>query len=198
MSRGRKGRRPGDPEVTKRAVLAAAKANFAAVGFDRATIRAIAADAAVDPALVHHYFGSKQDLFAAAHDFPVNVDELIDSIFAGPAAELGERLARFYLTVLAVPGSPPLSLIRAATTHESAARMLREFIEDVLLDNAASLIDLPDARLRLALVGSHMIGVVFARNLVGIADMAEMDVERLVAAVAPTIQRYLTDPTALG
>jgi len=197
MSDGRTGRRPGDSEVTKGSILAAARRVFGEAGFDRATIRAIAAEAEVDPALVHHYFGPKQDLFAAAHDFPVNVSDLISSMFAGPVDEVGERIARFYLTVLAVPGSPPVSLIRAAATHESAARMLREFIEDALLRNAGSYIELPNPRLRMALVGSHMIGVIFARNLIGVGELSEIDVDDLVAALAPTIQRYLTDPDVL-
>ncbi len=110
---------------------------------------------------------------------------------------MGERIVRFYLTMLAVPGAVPLSLIRATATNEAAARMLGEFIEDALLSRAETLIKLPDARLRLALVGSHMIGVVFVRNVVGIPELAKADIELLVAALAPTIQRYLTDPEAI-
>lgn len=198
MSERKPGRRPGDPQVTRRAILTAARALFADVGFERATIRAIASSAQVDPALVHHHFGSKRDLFAAAHDFPANPEMILDQVAAGPREEIGERVVRFYLTAMSQPGAPPVSLLRAAATNEGAARMLREFIEDVLLGNAERFCDFPDARLRVALVGSHMIGVVFARTMVGLQDLADADVDSLVAAVAPTIQRYLTDPDALG
>ena len=198
MSTARTGRRPGDPEVTRRAILSAARSRFADVGFDLATIRAIAAEAGVDPALVHHHFGSKQELFAAAHELPVSPAELLHEVAAGPRDELGERIIRFYLSFVGVSGSPALSLLRAAATNDSAARMLREFIEDALLKHADELVDLPDARLRVALVGAHMIGVVFGRTLIGIPDLANADMEAIVTALSPTIQRYLTDPDVLG
>ena len=196
MTSARKGRRPGDPEVTRQAILAAAR--FGRVGFDRATIRSIASDADVDPALVHHHFGSKQDLFAAAHELPGNPAQLIEAIATGPRDQMGERIVRFYLTFVGVPGSQPLSLLRAAATNEAAARMLREFIGEALLSHADALIDLPKPRLRVALIGSHMIGLIFARTMIGIPDLADTDLDGLVSAVAPTIQRYLTDPDALG
>lgn len=195
MSRERKpGRRPGDPEITKRAILDAAGEMFGEAGFDRATIRAIAARADVDPALVHHYFGSKQDLFAAVHEMPVNPAELIAAIAVSPRENRGEQIARLYLTVFAVPGSPVVSLIRAAATHESAARMLREYVESILLANADSLIDQPEARLRAALVGSHMMGVVFARSILELPEIVDIEVEDLIAILAPMVDRYLNEP----
>jgi len=183
-----------DPEVTKQAILDAAGSLFAETGFDRATIRAIAARADVDPALVHHYYGTKQALFAAVHELPVNPAELIAALVDALRENRAEQIARFYLSVLAVPGSPFLSLIRAAATHESAARMLREYIEAVLLDTAESLTELPDARLRIALVGSHMIGVVFARSILEIPEITDVEVEGLTTILAPMIDRYLNEP----
>lgn len=194
MSGGRTGRRPGDPEVTRRTILTAARNRFGEVGFERATIRSIAAAADVDPALVHHHFGTKEELFAAAHEFPVSPRLFLAAISAGPREEMGERIVRFYLSLIDVPGSAPLSLLRAAATNEAAARMMREFVDRVLLRHAESLTDLPDARLRVALVGSHMIGVIFGRALIGVPELVRRPAEELVAAIAPTIQRYLTDP----
>jgi AcrR family transcriptional regulator len=190
----RPGRRPGDPEITRRAVLAAARTAFGELGYERATIREIAGRAGVDPALVHHYFGTKQALFARAHELPFDPAELIARITAVGPGDLGREIVRVYLTVVGAPDSPVLSLIRAAATNESAARMMREFIEDLLLSGAGRWIGAANARLRLMLIGSHMIGVVFARSVVGIPTLAAMDVETLIEAIGPTIDRYLTDP----
>ena len=185
------GRRPGDPEVTKQAILVAARDRFGRVGFDRATVRAIAAQADVDPALVLHHFGSKQELFVAAHELPLHPSELIDEIATAPPERRGELIARAYLEVLGAPGSPALSLLRAAATNPGAATMLREFVEDAFLRQATQLAGGPDAELRLALLGSHLIGVIYARELVGVSPLAERSIDDLVAAVAPVIQRYL-------
>jgi AcrR family transcriptional regulator len=198
MTTGRTGRRPGNPAITRRSILDAARARFAEVGFDRATIRSIAAEAEVDPALVHHHFGTKDELFVAVHELPMSPKQFLTAIGSGPREEMGERIARLYLSVIAGPDAAPLSLLRAAATNDAAARMMREFVEDLLLRHADELIDLPQARLRLALVGSHMIGVVVGRALIGIPDLARKDVDDLVAAVAPTLQRYLTDPDVFG
>jgi AcrR family transcriptional regulator len=186
------GRRPGDPDVTRRTILKAAREVFLETGFERATIRRIAAGADVDPGLVHHHFGTKASLFAAAHELPFDPDGLIEAVTDGPADELGERLARFYVEVVGAAGSPAVSLIRSAATNETAARMLREFIEDVLLAHAGRLAPGPNARLRVALAGSHMIGLVFARGLIGVGELRDTDDERLIAAVAPVLQHYLT------
>ncbi len=188
------GRRPGDPEVTKRAILEAARAVFSESGFDRATIRAMAARAGVDPALVHHHFGTKQDLFARAHELPTNPAELISTAAATPRDQMGEAVVRVYLEVVGVPGSPLLSLIRAAATTESATRMLQEYIEEVLLENADKLIPYPDAKLRMALLGSTMIGIVFARSLLELEPIAEAPTEELVSILAPIADRYLNSP----
>jgi AcrR family transcriptional regulator len=188
------GRRPGDPEVTKREILRAAREVFGEMGFDRATMREIGARARVDPALIHHHFGSKQDLFAAAHELPFNPVQLVEGVLALPPEQRAEAIARLYLTVLGAPGSPTLSLIRAAATNEEAAAMLREFIISVLLDNAPRLIDFPDARLRLAMLASHAIGLVLARSILGLPDLVDADDEELIRKLVPVIDRYLFAP----
>jgi AcrR family transcriptional regulator len=188
------GRRPGDPDVTRQAILEAARDRFGEVGFERSTIRSIATAAGVDPALVHHHFGSKQALFAAAHELPMDPSETITAIASLPSEDRGEAIARLYLTLMGAADSSALSLIRAAATHDGASRMLREFIEDVLLSQADTLVDRDDARLRLALIGSHMMGLAFARSILQVPDLVAADTERLVTALAPTVTRYLTDP----
>ncbi len=184
----RRGRRPGDPGRTRQDILDAARDRFGAVGFDRATIRSVAESAGVDPALVIHHFGSKRALFVAAHELPLDPAEMLTSVVAAPLAERGEMITRAYLEVLAAPGSPVLGLLRTAATNDEAARMLREFIQSALLDHAGELIGGPDAELRMALISSHLIGVVVARDMVGIGVLGETSVEDLVAVVSPTIQ----------
>ena len=195
MSTGRKtGRRPGDPEVTKQAILAAARSVFSDVGFERATIRRIAGSAGVDPALIHHHFGAKQDLFVAAHQLPFDPAQLIEVLEGVPKEQRASEVVRLYLSAFGAPGSPALSLIRAAATNENAARMMREFLDAVLSENASALEVGPDARLRVALIGSHMIGVVFAREVVGLSELSTRDNEELVAVLSPTVDRYLRAP----
>ena len=188
------GRRPGNPDVTKRAILEAARAVFGESGFERATIRSIAARAGVDPALVHHHFGAKQDLFVAAHELQVDPASMIVSLAEVPRAEIAQQIVRLYLTVFGGKESPALSLLRAAATNENAARMLREYLEHVLLSNASALTDKPDARLRVALIGSHMMGVIFAREVVGVPEISDPQVEDLVRVLSPMVDRYLNAP----
>lgn len=199
MSTPRKtGRRPGDPAVTRTAILDAAKRVFGEAGFERATIRAIAVEANVDPALVHHHFGTKQALFAAAHEIPIDVPQLVLALAGLPKEQLAEQIVRMYLSIFGEPGSPALSLLRAAATNDPAALMLREYLESALLDNAHVLIDQPDARLRIALIGSHMIGVLFAREIVALPEIADRKIDELVPVLVPMVQRYLTDPNLVG
>ena len=185
------GRRPGDPEDTRQAILTAAREVFSEVGFERGTIRAIAGAAEVDPALVIHHFRSKQNLFAAAHELPFDPSMLLAAVVEAPPEQRGELLARTYLATIMAPSSPALSLLRAATTNEQAASMLREFIADVFLVHAPELAPGANSEERLALAGSQLIGLVIARELIGLAPLADAATEELIQAVAPTVQAYL-------
>ena len=194
MTRQR-GRRPGDPGATRRAIEEAARATFAEVGYERATIRAIAADAGVDPALVHHHFGSKEDLFVATHDFPISPASLVSQLDdPGDGSTLGERVARAYLRAVLRNGTPIEALVRGAVSNETARAMLREFIEQGLLKAVEARLDVPDARYRMTLAAAQVVGVVMLRRIVGIRPLADAELEDLVRAVGPTIDRYL-DPT---
>lgn len=188
----RPGRRPGDPEQTRRTILDAARRTFAEVGFERATIRSIAAIADVDPALVIHHFDDKRRLFVAAHELPADPHEVIHRIATLPLEVRGEAITRLFLEVLAAPGSSAFSLLRAAATNEDAATMLREFITDALLANASLVVDGDDAEFRLALVSGHLVGLVVNRTIIGLPVLAGRSVDDIVATVAPVVQSYLT------
>jgi len=192
----RTGRRPGDPNVTREEILAAARAAFADSGYESATLRRIAARAGVDPSLIVHYFGSKERLFAVAHDLPVDPGQISSVIGDGPASEMGSRVARFALGGPVVDGSSVVSLMRAASTHESAAVMLREFVDRAMIDPVAGMIEGPEARRRVALVASHVLGVLFSRYVVGLEEMTDASVDDLVAELGPIFQAVLTGEAA--
>lgn len=190
----RAGRRPGDPSVTKAEILGAAKSAFAEYGYDGATLRRIAAAAGVDVALVSHYFGNKESLFVAVHDLPIMPSEFARILESASEAEIGEQIARFALGTLAADDSPAVSLMRSASTNPQAAAMLREFIDRALTDPISAMIDAPDVRERIALVVAQILGVLFARHIVGVRELTAASTDDLVAAVGPTVQRYLTEP----
>jgi AcrR family transcriptional regulator len=186
----RPGRRPGQSS-SREDILAAARVLFGERGYDKASIRAIAGAAGVDPALVHHFFGTKEDLFAAAMEFPVDPNTILPLILSGPREEIGERLVR---TVLGIWGDPRLQpqfvgIIRSATTSELGAGLLREFISSKLFARVAEALDVP--RLNLNAAASQIVGVVMLRYVLVVEPMASASEEELVALLAPTIQRYL-------
>jgi AcrR family transcriptional regulator len=188
----RTGRRAGDSGA-RQAILVSARRAFAEVGFGRATIRAIAADAGVDPALVHHYFGAKADLFAAAVDIPVSPSEILGRLAAVEPGRLGEGLVRAALTLWSRPDSLDawVGLVRSATSDERAAASLREFLAAAILDPLAGRLD-EDAALRTSLVASQVVGLGIARHVIALEPLASLPDEDLIAAYAPTLQRYLT------
>ena len=154
----------------------------------------IAAEAGVDPALVLHYFGSKEQLFVAVHELPFSPEDAESAIFDGDLDGLGERIARFYLSALAVPDSPAVSLLRAAATHAAAADMLKTFIEMTLMGPGLEVVKTPEARLRMSLVASHLLGVLFGRLILSMPELATCDIEDIIRPLSDTFQRYLTDP----
>ena len=190
------GRTPGSPP-NRDAILEAARGYFARHGYDRATIRGIAAEAGVDPALVHHYFGSKDQLLVAALKLPLNPRDVVPELLAGDINTLGERLLRRLLSVWGADrqaGGALIGLVRASVTHDDAARMMREFITREVIGRLADALERPDPRLRAALVGSQLLGLAMARFIIRMEPIASADSETLIACYAPTIQRYLTGP----
>lgn len=187
------GRRPGGAD-TRGTVLEAARGEFAAVGYEAASVRAIARAAGVDPALVHHYFGSKQGLFMAALDFPLNPAMVVEQVFGGDPATVGERIIRFALTQWEDPSVRDrlLATLRAATGNDQIAQQLRGFMVRELVAAAAGRLAVADAHLRVELALSQIIGLATARFVLAVPPLATAGVEELVALVGPTLQRYLT------
>lgn len=189
----RTGRRRG-ASGSREAILAAARTEFTARGYDRATIRGIARSAAVDPALVHHFFGTKAELFTSAMSVPVNPEEVLPAVLAPGVDGLGERLVRMFLTMSSSPESPFPGIVRSAMTHDPSATMLREFVTREILGRLVRAIEADEPELRASLVASQLVGLGMARVIVGIEPIASTPDDVVVAAIAPTIQRYLTGP----
>jgi len=176
----------------------AALEQFTKLGYDRATIRDIAAAAGVDPALVLHYFGSKDQLLVAALEFPVNPRELVTELLAGGVEGLSERLLRRALSVWSSQrgGGTMVGLIRSAASHDEAARMMKEFFAREVTGRVARSLGMPQPELRAALVASQVIGLALARFVVRFEPIATASIDDMVSWYAPTLQRYLTGPLA--
>jgi AcrR family transcriptional regulator len=187
------GRRPG-PTETRSRILSAAAARFSASGYDATSVRQVAADAGVDPALIRHFFGSKENLFTEVAASVVRPDEAIADLLRGPRAQLGERLVRYFLGLLGdvdQPG-PILGLVRSAVTSEHAAALMRAFLAEEVLGRIAATLRSEDPDLRASLAASQLVGLAVARNAVGLRALTRADTEELVDWVAPTLQRYFT------
>ncbi|GAA4576683.1 TetR family transcriptional regulator [Micromonospora coerulea] len=194
----RTGRRPGKPD-TREAILAAARAAFAERGFDAASIRSIATAAGVDPALVHHYFGTKEELFRAAMRVPIDPAALLPTVLAGERDGVGGRLVRTFLGVWDSPaGTAGVGLLRSAVNNEWTARLMREFLVTQVLRRVLDHLDLDPAELPLrgSLVATQLLGLAMTRYVIRLEPVASADPETLVAAIGPTVQRYLTGDVA--
>lgn len=187
------GRRPGR-SGTRSAILAAAREQFARAGYRGATIRAIAAEAGVDPALVHHYFGTKRQLFTAALDLPVDPEAVAATLVGADPATVGALTVRTFLGVWRQPAARARLRILLATvaTDEQAAGMMREFLVDTILGPLGRSLDADRPELRATLAASQMIGFALAAYVVGLEPLASASDDEVVEALAPTIQRYLT------
>jgi AcrR family transcriptional regulator len=184
-------RPPKKSERTQAAILAAARALFAEAGFPGTTVRAIAARAGVDPALVIRYFGSKEALFVRVSDFSVGTIDLSGV----PPGRIGEALVRHFLTLWegeGTAGSLPI-LLRTAAVSETAAERMREVfalqvrpvIEQLAPDNATA---------RAGLIATQMLGLAFCRYVVALPPVTALDAGTIVATVGRTVEAYLTGP----
>jgi AcrR family transcriptional regulator len=196
-------RRRGRPARTEAAegpgardrILAAARAEFAARGYDKTSIRGIAKAANVDPALVHHYFGTKDEVFAAAIEVSFEPALVVPEVLAQGAEGIGERLARYFFGIWENPATraPLLAIIRSALTHDAAAAVLRNFVLRRLLERVAGELEVPNPKFRAELAASQMVGVAILRYVVKVEPLATADIEDIIELVAPTLQRYLTE-----
>jgi AcrR family transcriptional regulator len=193
----RTGRRPGD-SGTRAAILHAARESFSERGYSDTSVRAVAARADVDAALVHHYFGTKDGLFAAAMELPFDPAAVVPALLEPGLDGLGERLVRFFLQVWDEPASRARiqGILRSALTQDAAADLLRDFVTREVLGRVAAAVDTPDAPLRASLVGTQLVGLGLLRYIVRVEPVASADAETVVATIAPTIQRYLTGELA--
>jgi AcrR family transcriptional regulator len=185
----RSGRRPGQTQ-TRADILAAARSQFAARGYGGATIRGIAAEAGVNPALVHHFFGSKDQVFVAALNLPFNPSKLVETILDGPRDRIGERILRLFLGLWRdqETQAPFLALLRSVAGSPEVAVQLRTFMETAVLAKVAAALDVP--ALRLTAVAAHMMGIAMVRYVLAAEPMASATDDEVVELVAPVIQRY--------
>ncbi|WP_028662221.1 TetR/AcrR family transcriptional regulator [Saccharomonospora iraqiensis] len=195
----RRGRRPVGQD-TRTALLEAARAMFAENGYDRATVRAIATRAGVDPAMVNHWFGGKEGLFArAVLHVPFDHREIVDRVTADGPDHLGENIVRTFVTVWDGAGGDVFAaLVRGVSTHEQALTVLRDTLVDTMLAEIVRTAgtDAPD--LRAALCATQIVGLGMMRYVVGLEPVASADIDTLVATVAPTLQHYLTGDLSPG
>ncbi|OEJ60149.1 TetR family transcriptional regulator [Streptomyces agglomeratus] len=196
--RGRPRRSPqGAGPGTRERILQAARDEFAERGYDKASMRGIAKAAGVDAALVHHYFGTKDDVFAAAIEVSFEPVLAVSAVIGRGGTEgIGERLARYFIGVWENPATraPLLAVVRSALTNETAAKVLRTFVLRRLLERVAAELDVPDPTFRAELAASHMVGIAILRYVIKAEPLASADPERIIELVAPTLQRYLTQP----
>lgn len=193
-----RGRRPGERD-TRADILVAARGLFATRGFDGTSVRAVAREAEVDPALVHHYFAGKASLFAEVVGVPPGFEDEIVAAVEGPRGEAGERIVRTFLGVWDSPQGRAhfQAMIGAVATHEGAARLLQDFVvRTVFVRIAANFADGEDVdELAVAAVGAQVVGLGMLRYVVRLPAMVEADPEDLVAVVGPAVQRLLAPPT---
>ncbi|MFI7123470.1 TetR family transcriptional regulator [Amycolatopsis sp. NPDC049868] len=188
----RRGRRPGGQD-TRTALIEAARAVFGESGFDGATVRAIATRAGVDAAMVNHWFGSKEGLFAQAIlKLPFDPHELLAELRNGPDEEFGRRIVRTFLTRWDGAGGEVFqALVRSVAGHEQAAAVLRGFFQNFFTKVIGGL-GSDRVELRTTLCASQLVGMGLVRYVAKFEPMASSEIEPLVTAIAPTVQRYLT------
>lgn len=175
-------------------IVSAAEREFADRGYDATSLRQIARRAGVDPSLIHHYFSDKAALFAESLRFPANPGEILAEALDGPLDGVGERAVRAVLTAWDAPKTSRrgLVLLRTAGASSPVGRMLRTFIEAEILGRLAGTVPGEQAALRASLTASQIVGLIYVRYGLRLPPLAEASQDDVVAAVGPTIQRYLT------
>ncbi|WP_030753271.1 TetR/AcrR family transcriptional regulator [Streptomyces sp. NRRL S-31] len=199
----RRGRPPGGESAgTRDRILAAAREEFSARGYERTSVRGVAKAAGVDPALVHHYFGTKEQVFEAAVEVAFAPALAVpDAVAEGPADGVGERLTRSVLGVWENPATrtPLLAILRSAVNNETAAAVFRRLVAAQLLRRVAARVELPEveppeAELRAELAAAQIVGTAMMRYVIKLEPLASADLEQIIARVAPVVQAHLTQP----
>ncbi|MER6050309.1 TetR family transcriptional regulator [Streptomyces sp. NPDC020883] len=180
--------RPRRSDATRAAILAAARDRFAADGYERATIRAIARDAGIDPSMVMRYYGNKEGLFAAASEIDLRAPDLTKV----PPEERGARLVRHFVE-LWESDETLTAMMRVGVTNEAGAERMRQIFAGQVRPLLDAVCAVPEeAPSRAALIGSQILGLALCRYVLRIPPAAEFTHDELVAWLAPTIQRYMT------
>jgi AcrR family transcriptional regulator len=189
----RSGRRPGS-SGTREAIIRAARKLFAEYGYGGASMRAIAREANVDAALIHHFFATKEGVFAAAIEDAFHPTELVTELLESGADDLGSRLLRAVLERWGDPGNrePLLAVVRSAVSHPDAARLTEEFVTTHVVGRLTKAIGVPHSELRATLVGSQIIGLVMVRFVLRIEPLASVHPEVVVASLGPLVHHSLT------
>lgn len=194
-SKRRRGRPPAGESVNRREqIVAAAADEFAERGYDGATMRGIATRAEVDPALLHHYFGTKSDLFGATVGAPMRPDVELPKILAGPRDEIGASIVRYILTTLddAAVRKRAVMIVRAVVGNKLTTPLFAAFLQREVLRKIVQTLDVPDAELRASLVASQIAGLLVGRYVLQLPGLANAEVEELVTRIGPVLQKYLT------
>ncbi|MET7988775.1 MULTISPECIES: TetR family transcriptional regulator [unclassified Streptomyces] len=183
--------------ATRDRILEAAREEFSERGYEKTSVRSIAKSAGVDSALVHHYFGTKEQVFEAAIEVAfAPALGAPEKIVEGSIDGVGERLTRFVLGIWENPTSrtPLLAIVRSAVNNDTAAAVFRRLVAAQLLRRVAGRLDVPDAELRAELAAAQLVGVAMLRYVIKVEPLASVDLERVVAGVAPVVQGHLTNP----
>ncbi len=194
----KRGRPPGTESAdTRDRILTAAREEFSERGYEKTSVRGIAKAAGVDSALVHHYFGTKEQVFEAAVEVAFSPAlKVRDVVLEGPLEDAGERMTRFIFGLWENPVTrkPLLAIIRSAVNNEAAAAVFRRLVATQLMRRIAGELDTPDAELRAELAAAQLVGVAMMRYVIRIEPVASADVEQIIARVAPVVQGHLTNP----
>lgn len=187
------GRRKGGGD-TRALIEAAARRRFSELGYERTSLRQVAQEAGVDPALINHFYGTKQQLFLRVVQLPFAPAEAVAAILTGAPEQAGLRVAQFVVGLLEQEDTRILilSVIRAALSKQDAVGLLRDVLTRQVLLPIAEHLDAGDAELRASLVMSQIVGVILARYIVALEPLATRAPAQVIAALAPTLQRYLT------
>jgi AcrR family transcriptional regulator len=184
------GRRPGNPD-TRNEIVATARRLFAESGYEKTSVRDIAAAAGVDPALIRHYFGSKAELFRSTVGWPLTPADLIARITGG--GEIGARLTRVFFEAWERPDSraPLLAILRGAATHEESTTLVRQFMQNQLYPQLAKALQGRDTELRIDLAIAQLLGIAYLRHVLQVEPIASASLDELVARVTPVITAHL-------
>jgi len=194
-----RGRRGGDAR-TGEAILAVARAQFAAHGYARTTIRLVAREAGVDPALVMYFHGSKRELFLAAAAVPFDTAQLVDELVAGDRETVGLRLARYLLDTLDTEPARSVFLarVRGAATEPEAAALVRDRITQEVVGPLVHRLEVEQPALRAGLTSAQLFGWMVARWLVEIEALCALSTAEAAALIGPVLQRHLVEPLPTG